>query len=68
MNTIKFLTLSFLISMAFFANAQTAPIQTGSALYNGDIYHRGDFGLGTSIPTARLHIIKPSLSNPYGNI
>ncbi|MCB0539719.1 MAG: hypothetical protein KDE33_19540, partial [Bacteroidetes bacterium] len=45
--------------------SQSRPIPSGSSDYNGDLYHRnGDLGVGIISPSAKLHIVHPSLTGP----
>lgn len=57
---ICFAALFFTLETTF---GQTAPIPSGSSSYNGDLYHsNGDIGIGTSSPSARIHIFQPAYS------
>jgi hypothetical protein len=54
------LPFSFAFCLLFFsilAFSQSSPIQEGTSVYNFDLYHMNNVGLGITNPTATLHIL-----------
>lgn len=44
------------ISLSCYAQGSSAPIQSGTTVYNGNLYHMQNVGVNIASPLAKIHI------------